>query len=84
MELVTFVLGLLVGWGIQHWYSRRSSAELQAIFRAFAQLAEERGWVEWQRDKDGSITTGRVIRGRVEATLDGLTSTITGTVGPPK
>lgn len=59
MEFVTFVLGVLVGWGIQHWYAQKSSAELRTIFHAFAEIAEEQKLVEWVRDAKGSITTGK-------------------------
>lgn len=73
MEIIASVIaGAVLGWGISHYYHRKTeraaaaqsaaaSAELQAVFRAFAQLAEERGWVQWTRDANGNITTGRTI-----------------------
>jgi hypothetical protein len=60
--LVWFALGSLTTALIAWIQSRASSKELQTVFRAFAELAEDRGWVEWQRDKKGTITTARVIR----------------------
>ncbi len=75
-EVIFFLLGVIAGWGIQHWYARKSSQELLKIFRSFAAIAEENKLVEWQRDKVGNITTGRIIRmaitpGAAQITISG-------------
>jgi len=83
MELVTFVLGLLAGWAIQHLYARQSSKEVLTITRAFAEVAEARGLVVWTRDKDGKITFGRIHAGHVEGTLEDWVATIQGRSATP-
>ena len=91
-ELFLFVLGVVIGWGINHYYASKSDRQLRAdaekvernfqavqdqllvIGRAFAQLAEDRQWVEWARDADGKITFGRVIRVAYSDSVDATAS----------
>lgn len=59
--LVSGLIGVVTGWCISHVYARASEKQLQIIARAFAQIAEDRGLVEWTRDAGGNITFGRII-----------------------
>jgi len=73
--LVSALIGVATGWTISHLYAKRSEKQLLTISRVFAQIAEDRGMVEWTRDDRGNITFGRVIRltltDSVEATDEG-------------
>ena len=67
MTVLGIVVGGLVGYAIASHYAQRASEELRLIARAFAVMAEEQNLVEWDRDKKGKITFGRVIRLDLEA-----------------
>ena len=67
MTVLGIVVGGLVGYAIASHYAQRASEELRLIARAFAVIAEEQNLVEWDRDKKGKITFGRVIRMDLQA-----------------
>lgn len=61
------VLGVALGGALSLWitnyYAATASRELDHIARAFAKVAEARGWAEWTRNKKGEMTFGRLVRG---------------------
>jgi hypothetical protein len=78
MDIAIAIASVLVGFLTGQYFAKRSSGELQTVFRCFAEIAEERGLVEWKRDRHGRITTGRVLKGRINATLDDVSPSIKG------
>jgi hypothetical protein len=80
MTILGMVVGGLVGYAIASHYAQRAGEELRLIARAFALIAEEQHLVEWDRDKKGKITFGRVIRVNVAdgvVASDGLVPELT-------
>ena len=53
--------------------TNKTVGTIEKIANAFAEIAEERGMVEWQRDEKGRITFYRIIRAQVVAAQPNVT-----------
>ena len=69
LALIQNLAFLLVGGGIGYlvakYFARQASDELDKIAQAFAELAEQYGFVKWTRDANGRITFFRTLRASV-------------------
>lgn len=74
-------LGSAGSFVITRYFARKSDQQLLQVSQAFAQLAEDRGLIEWTRDKDGRITFGKVVKvGIYGVSATGLVGTPTASI----